>query len=126
MDAGAASGVLGAAVVGAAGLVGTSLLGVVLAAAGSVVGVAGGVEVGGGVLVLARTPVKVGAADPTAAAVAVDGSSPEERELRAARNQTTPISTTTAAPMARIRRSQYTVGERGPTGCITRATVVCG
>ncbi|MDQ6657854.1 MAG: hypothetical protein M3Z00_06485 [Actinomycetota bacterium] len=38
-------------------------------------------------------------------------------------NHTRPISTTTAAPAASDRRSQYTLGDRGPTGCITNPTV---
>jgi hypothetical protein len=75
-----------------------------------------------GPLELANTPVMVGTAEVTAAA---EGSEPaDEREVRPARYHTMPTSTATVTITRSIRRIQYVVGLDGPTGCITRATVV--
>ena len=70
----------------------------------------------------ARTPVMVGAAEEVATAAA--GVWPADLDDRFVRKKTMPMSATTASAMTVARRSQYTRGDNGPTGCITGATVV--
>lgn len=73
---------------------------------------------------VASTPVSgvlLGVEAPARAWDALPGLPPPPALLTT--NHTRPISTTTAAAAASDRRSQYTLGDRGPTGCITNPTV---
>ncbi|MDQ2845714.1 MAG: hypothetical protein M3Y77_05060 [Actinomycetota bacterium] len=74
--------------------------------------------------IVASTPVSgalLGVEAPASAWDALPGLPPPPALLTT--NHTRPISTTTAAPAASDRRSQYTLGGRGPTGFITNPTV---